>query len=150
MKFMLQDDMLEIRSIESYEQFSVKFYRTVQRPYTQNINISTVYHRTNTTTGNMETRKTTHTVKAQAIIMELSNNRIVFKVDVFDHARNVYKLFFQSEFNLDESKKQIMNKERTSNILNLEYANQASGPTCGCHCVEYCEYEIVTLYGYST
>ena len=31
MKFMLQDDMLEIRSIESKEQFSVKFYRTVQK-----------------------------------------------------------------------------------------------------------------------
>merc|ERR1719419_839614 len=144
---MLQYDMLEIRSMESYEQFSVKFYRTVQRPYTQSINISTVYHRTDTTTGVMETGKTTLTVKAQAIITELSNNRIVLKVDVFDVARNVYKLFFQSEYTLDESKKQILNKERTSNIAHLEYLNQ--NQCAACNCVEYYEYEIVTLYGYA-
>jgi len=141
MKFMLQDDMLEIRSIESKEQFSVKFYRTVQRPYTQSIIISMVHQ------GEDGPHTTTLTVKAQAIIMELSHNKIVFKVDVFDVARNVYKLFFQSEFTLDESKKQILNKERTSNIAHLEYLNQ--NQCAACNCVEYYEYEIVTLYGYA-
>ena len=34
---MLQDDMLEIQSKESNEKFSVKFYRTVQLPYTQSM-----------------------------------------------------------------------------------------------------------------
>jgi len=140
MKFMLQDDMLEMKSIESKEQFSVKFYRTVQRPYTQSIIIRV--HQ-----GEDGPHTTTLTVKAQAIIMELSNNKIVFKVDVFDVARNVYKLFFQSEFTLDESKKQILNKERTSNIV-TQLLNQSVA--CNCGNQKYYEYEIVTLYGYST
>merc|ERR1712134_239307 len=53
LKFMLHDDMLEIKSIEKTEQFSVK---------------------------------------AEAIIVELSYNKLIFKVNVFDTAQKVYKL----------------------------------------------------------
>jgi len=79
--------------------------------------------------------------------MELSYNKVVFKVDVFDVAQNVYKLFFQSEFTLDESNQKILNKERTSSIVQIESANQNAGL---CNLVQYHEYEIVTQYGYST
>ena len=79
--------------------------------------------------------------------MELSNDKVVFKVDVYgkfikiyyimkflvtekktpnmnskDDRQKVYKLFFQSEFTLDGSK--ILNKERTSNILGIQEALQ--------------------------
>jgi len=140
---MLHDDMLEIKSIEKTEQFSVKFYRTVQRPYTQSIIISQFHE----ATKDRAAHTTTLTVKAEAIIVELSYNKLIFKVNVFDTAQKVYKLFFQSEFTLDESNQKILNKERTSSIVQRETANQNAG---GCNVMNYHEYEIVTEYGYST
>jgi len=142
---MLYDDMLEMKSLNTFqfkkEQFSVKFHRTVQRPYTQSIIIS-YFH---PSTKDRAAYTSTDTVEAQAIIMELSYNKVVFKVDVFDTEKEVYKLFFQSEFTLDESNQKILNKERFSNIVQIGHQNAIL-----CNAQNYHEYEIVTEYGYCT
>ena len=62
-----------------------------------------------------------------------------------DDRQKVYKLFLQSEFTLDGS--EILNKVRTSNILDIQYAR---GSPCVWNGTTYYQYEYVTEYGYSS
>jgi len=64
-----------------------------------------------------------------------------------DSKEKVFKLFFESEFTLDESKLKIVNKARNSSIVQCETANQNAGGVNTF--MKYHEYEIVTEYGYT-
>jgi len=135
-KFTLEGDVLKMEMsysehpIRTSRKFSVKFSTTVQRPCDQTMTISLKHD----VIQNFK-------LQIRATILELSDNRIVFNVDIFDGRQHI--LFFKSEYTLCESRQEITIKEKTSNIVEVLYRQKAA-----CNVTQYYVYETITEYGY--
>merc|ERR1711937_496920 len=156
-KFLVKDDLLEVETSISLGSplskdlpMSVKFNRTVNSPNVQTVTLTwTVEHKQEIGGGVSRISKETRTfdLKVQATIIELSNNKIVLKVEAFDEREKAYKLLLHSEYTLDESNQTILNKEKWSNFANILKDRESIG-CCG-DCFNYYEYDIVTEFGYN-
>jgi len=176
-KFLVKDDLLEVKTyphtiwpctngyIEKMkiDLICVKFYRTVQTPYSQTITLVwTEEHEDDK--GNISIKGHTFCLQVQATIIEHSNHKIVLKVDAFDDAEKGYKLLYQSEYTLEErdghgtgrpvptnfvpgTLRLIFNKEKWSNIGEI-LRDRDGGDSCSA-CFKYHEFEFVTEFGYS-
>jgi len=112
-KFLVEDDSLEVTtyphtmnhqmSFYKNDLMSVKFYRTVEKPYIQTITLTwNVDYKDDR--GNITgTRTFTFDLQVQATIIKNSFHNLLLKVDAFDPADNAYKLLYQSEYKVARS-----------------------------------------------
>merc|ERR1712134_5594 len=133
MKFTIQDDVLEVKTLYralrgniGLQAVNVKFYRTIQKPYIQDIQLISSVKDNGDGTGT----PIRFTQKVQATIIEHSNDKIVLKVDLFDVSQNIY------------------NSQKWSNIVEL--VNEDQNWDLFGYRLNYYEYEIVARFEYSS